>query len=38
MVGWHHRDRDLGASPVETVKDREAWCAQSMGLQRAGHT
>ena len=29
---------DMSLSKLqEIVKDREAWCAQSMGLQRVGH-
>ena len=30
MVGWHHRLQEI-------VKDREAWCAAVMGLQRMEH-
>ena len=31
-------DLDMSLSNLwETVKDREAWCAAIMGLQRVGH-
>ena len=35
MVGRHRRDHDLGASPVETVKGREAWCAAVHGVAKS---
>ena len=34
MVGWHHR---LNGREFEMMKDREAWRAAVMGLQRVGH-
>ena len=37
MAGWHHQLNDMSLSKLlETVKDREAWCA-IMGSQRVGH-
>ena len=38
MIGWHHQLVDVSLSKLwEMVKDREAWCAKSMGLQRVRH-
>ena len=35
IVGWHHQLKDMSLSKLwEMVKDREAWRAESMGLQR----
>ena len=37
MARWHHR-LDMNLSKLwEIVKDTEAWCQQSMGLQRVRH-
>ena len=36
-VGWHHQLNDMRLSKLlETMKDRDAWCA-TMGSQRVGH-
>ena len=38
MFGWHSDSMDMSLSKLrETVRDREAWCAQFMGSRRAGH-
>ena len=38
IVGWHHQLKDMSLSKLwEMVKDREAWPAESMGLQRVRH-
>ena len=38
IVGWHHRLYGHEFEQAqELVMDREAWRAQSMGLQRVGH-
>ena len=37
MTGWHHRLMDMSLSKLQELKDREAWCAQSLGSQRVRH-
>ena len=38
MVGWHPDSMDMSLSKLQkTVKDRGAWCAAVIGLQRVGH-
>ena len=38
MVGWHHHSMDMTLSKLwEMVKDRGAWSAAIMELQRVGH-
>ena len=38
MVGWTTDLMDMSLSKRwEMVKDREAWCAQSKGLQKVRH-
>ena len=43
MVGWYHQLRDMSDMDMslrnlrEIVKDRGAWQAAVVGLQRAGH-
>ena len=38
MVGWHYQPMAMSLSKLwELVIDRQAWCVQSMGLQRVRH-
>ena len=36
MVGWHHRQMDMGLSELrELVMDREAWHAEVNGVTKS---
>ena len=39
MVGWHHqRDGHEFEQALGAGDGQEAWCVQSMGCQRVGHS